>query len=362
MKIVEIIPTLSSGGAERFVVDLCNELSQNNEVTLIILDSLENNGFYASEISSRVKIISIKRRRRIDLSLLFSIKKIIIDIAPDVVHTHIRAIIFSLWTILTVKNIKYFHTVHSDAKKEAKGYIFGVIRSYLFKNQLVVPVTISLESQQSFTNYYGLVAPMIFNGRDIPQELKISEELKDEFKKYRENNETKVIVCLARISPIKRQTLFAKIAKRLNSEGYNFTLLFIGSTQNTELVEQIKLYNCPNIYILGEKHNPLEYLKMSDAYCLCSSHEGMPISLIEAMGVGAIPVCTPVGGVVDVINNGNNGFLSSDLFEESYYETLKRFLDQPKTDLIKMRDNVLKSYTPFSMKECSSKYEKLFLK
>ncbi len=54
---------------------------------------------------------------------------------------------------------------------------------------------------------------------------------------------------------------------------------------------------------------PLEYLKMGDAYALCSSYEGMPISLIEAIGVGCIPVCTPVGGIVDVVHNGENGFL-----------------------------------------------------
>lgn len=43
---------------------------------------------------------------------------------------------------------------------------------------------------------------------------------------------------------------------------------------------------------------------MGDAYALCSSYEGMPISLIEAIGVGCIPVCTPVGGIVDVVHNG----------------------------------------------------------
>ena len=31
-KIIEIIPSLTSGGAERFVVDLCNELSKTEEV------------------------------------------------------------------------------------------------------------------------------------------------------------------------------------------------------------------------------------------------------------------------------------------------------------------------------------------
>lgn len=32
-----------------------------------------------------------------------------------------------------------------------------------------------------------------------------------------------------------------------------------------------------------------------DALALCSSYEGMLISLIEALGVGTVPICTPVG-------------------------------------------------------------------
>lgn len=40
MKILEIIPQLSSGGGERFVVDLCNELSKEHDVTLMVCTHL----------------------------------------------------------------------------------------------------------------------------------------------------------------------------------------------------------------------------------------------------------------------------------------------------------------------------------
>ena len=58
---------------------------------------------------------------------------------------------------------------------------------------------------------------------------------------------------------------------------------------------------------------------MGDAYELCSSNEWMPISLIEAIGVGCIPVCTPVGGIVDGVHNGENGCLSEAIGEEAYF-------------------------------------------
>ena len=58
MKILEVVFNLRPGGAERFAVDLTNELSKANEVTLMALkdDSVEpeRDLFYASELAARV--------------------------------------------------------------------------------------------------------------------------------------------------------------------------------------------------------------------------------------------------------------------------------------------------------------------
>ena len=58
MKILEVVFDFSPGGAERFAVDLTNELSKANEVTLMAIkdDSVEpeRNLFYASEMAERV--------------------------------------------------------------------------------------------------------------------------------------------------------------------------------------------------------------------------------------------------------------------------------------------------------------------
>ncbi|GAB1452030.1 hypothetical protein MASR2M47_20860 [Draconibacterium sp.] len=70
MKILQIIYSLSSGGAERFVVDLSNELAEmTNDVVLCTLrdDSQGNNGFYKSEISSKVNYINLKLKKDYDL-------------------------------------------------------------------------------------------------------------------------------------------------------------------------------------------------------------------------------------------------------------------------------------------------------
>lgn len=58
MKILEVTFSLSSGGAERFVVDLSNELSRTNDVTLLTLkdDQVDpdRRQFYKFDLSPRL--------------------------------------------------------------------------------------------------------------------------------------------------------------------------------------------------------------------------------------------------------------------------------------------------------------------
>lgn len=84
MKILEIIPQLSSGGGERFVVDLCNELSKEHDVTLMVLHSLDKVDFYLKEVSNNVRVVSMNKRMGLDIGLLFRVYRYIHREKPDV--------------------------------------------------------------------------------------------------------------------------------------------------------------------------------------------------------------------------------------------------------------------------------------
>lgn len=359
MKIVEIIPQLSSGGAERFVVDLCNELSKRHEVTLIVYYNISEYGFYVRELVKDVQLVVLNKKKGIDLFLMRKLTMIIKRINPDIVHLHTRAINYALPVLLGRNRIKKYMTIHSVAEKEAGNLVERMIRKYCFGNGLITPVTISMESLNSFVEYYGFNPPMIPNGRDINGNLSVSEEVLEEIDGYRNSDLTKVLVCVARLTSVKRQDLLARVVKRLSSEGYDLCVLLIGRPLERDVLDRVMAVDCKNVYMLGEKKNPMEYLKVADAFCLCSIYEGMPISLIEALGLGVVPVCTPVGGVVNIIN-GSNGFLSSDTTEESYYFALKKFLDTDIDTLKKIKIQAKFSYQPYTMKECAKKYESLF--
>ena len=112
--------------------------------------------------------------------------------------------------------------------------------------------------------------------------------------------------------------------------------------------------------MLGYKDNPTDYLSCADAFCLSSFHEGMPISLIESIQQGIIPICTPAGGVKDIITP-SIGFISDDFSTLSYIASLKAFLkldDLARSEMSQKAKIRYENY--YTMKITASKYYQLY--
>ena len=107
----------------------------------------------------------------------------------------------------------------------------------------------------------------------------------------------------------------------LDRRGSDFVLLVLGDGFDQGAGAGLKTRACEKIHFLGLKNNVADYLYCSNAFCLTSIFEGLPISLLEAMACGVIPICTNIGGVPDVVQDGRNGYLS-DVTDKDYINEL----------------------------------------
>ena len=359
-KIVEIIPQLNSGGAERFVVDLCNELIKLHNVTLIVLFPLESNGFYKSELNPKINIISLNKKKGFDYLSFWKLFKIINKEKAQIVHTHLNSVFYSLPAILKPRSqTKFFHTLHNDAYKEAPGKKGAFIKKILFKHGFIQPITISKNSHNSFQKLYNISAPIIENGRSIQDNYSDANFCK-KLEIYKNSSDTRVLLNVGRIVPQKNQLMLINSVDQLIKDGFDAVLLIIGAELDEKVLSKIKDLNSKSTYILGERTNVIDYLKASDAFCLSSLHEGMPISLIEAFATGAISISTPAGGVVNMIDDGVNGFISEDFSEEAYVRTLKRFFNLDEAEKKEMRKNSKLNFGNYSIERVSEQYLKEF--
>ena len=356
MKILEIIPQLNQGGAERFVIDLCNELSKEHEVVLVVLHNVDNHGFFRKELSKQVRLISMNKRMGMDWKLFFRVAKLIKEEKPNVVHTHLRAILYTILSFTFFSKIKFIHTVHNDAKMEAAEGISKWCRKFAFGLKRVHPVTISEESQRSFEDFYHLPSTLIYNGRPEYNFNTDISAVQQELENIKTNKQAKIIVNIARIQPQKNQLPLAKAIDNLNKQGYAIELAIIGSKTDKQIVNDIEALHSPYVHLLDVRTNPRDYMRAADAFCLSSIYEGMPITLIECFSVGAIPLCTPVGGNVNMIQDGENGLLAKSANQEDLEKMLIRFLELPNDCQKSIKQQSLNSFSKYDMDSCCNNY------
>ena len=91
----------------------------------------------------------------------------------------------------------------------------------------------------------------------------------------------------------------------------DFSLEIIGSGNLSRLIQQ-QFDNCSNVILAGWRSNEYvaEKMRLADVFLFPSTLEGLPNVLVEALGMGAVPVASNLeSGVADIIENGVNGML-----------------------------------------------------
>src|SRR5690625_3267743 len=112
MKILQIIPSLAGGGAERFVVDLCNCLVKNNELILVTFFGEKESNLFQEDLNADVENIILGKKSGFDVSLISRLYKTIKSTSPDVIHTHVRGFVYLMPLIPLLGKIPIVHTVH----------------------------------------------------------------------------------------------------------------------------------------------------------------------------------------------------------------------------------------------------------
>jgi len=360
MKIIQLIYSLCPGGAERFVVSLSNQLAEmGHEVTLCILlsSSVEKYVFNRQFLCPKVKLHSMDFMPGFSINKVLELEKYLVSEKPDVVHCHLNVIPYIFRLSLTHRNIRFFHTLHNVAGNAVgKNWQRGINR-FFYSKGYIVPVTISEQCQLSYMKFYDLPAPArIDNGCEKPCKTALFEAVRSEVSSYKRYDSTPVFIHVARYHEQKNQAMLIDAFNELNKKGTDFILLVLGDGFDQGAGAELKAKACEKIHFLGLKNNVADYLFCADAFCLTSIYEGLPISLLEAMACGVVPICTKVGGIPDVIEDRKNGYLC-EMNTQDYLKSLYRYHDHRlcKSDINAFYEKHYSMYT------CAMRYYSLYI-
>jgi glycosyltransferase involved in cell wall biosynthesis len=83
------------------------------------------------------------------------------------------------------------------------------------------------------------------------------------------------------------------------------------------------------VELLGERDDVPELLGTADVFVLSSNSEGLPLSILEAMAAGLPVVASNVGGVSEVVLDGDTGLLVPPGDAQSFAAAIERLLEDP---------------------------------
>ena len=280
MKLLQVIPYFCFGGAETMCENLTYALQDlgHDVVVVSLFDE-------RTEISSRMEAAGVcirylSKKPGLDVSVVPKLTKIFREERPDVVHTHLNVILYAVMAARLAGGIPCVHTVHNVAKVEAEGTAQAILNRFYYHGGWSVPVALSPEVQRTVTEFYGLDrVPVIFNGVNLHRCIpKRSYGLGDKLLKTHPN------CCLNLLGDGHLRTEMENYARELG----------IGHA----------------VHFLGNQADVHPYLHDADMFLLPSKYEGMPMTIIEAMGTGLPIVASRVGGVPDMLRDGESGLLT----------------------------------------------------
>lgn len=125
-------------------------------------------------------------------------------------------------------------------------------------------------------------------------------------------NGERLLVHVSNFRPVKRPLDCIEILAKVRAEGVNARLVMVGDGPELSAVryrgEQLGM-NGSVVYV-GKQANIADYLGVADVFLLPSELESFGLAALEAQACEVPVVATRIGGIPEVVNDGESGFLS----------------------------------------------------
>ncbi len=171
---------------------------------------------------------------------------------------------------------------------------------------------------------------------------------------------TPIIGYLGRLSSEKGICQILDAARILRNKGIQFEIVGDGPLRE-KVEERLILPDMEHIRFSGwKKYDEIpDFLNKICLLLLPSSGEGLPNVVLEAMACSTPVLCNPVGGIPDLIINGETGFLLLDDSAQGLAERILEVMAHPNIEGIgrRGRDRIVENY---SIKRAIAKWKNLF--
>jgi glycosyltransferase involved in cell wall biosynthesis len=332
-RIVHIITRMDRGGSAQNTLLTCAALSGSYEQVLVYGLSLESRMTELERSSVEKGIQEAEKRgvrivrlsslvRRVDpvrdLSALVSLWRLMVCEKPDIVHTHTsKAGILGRLAARLARVPAVVHTPHGHVFYGHFGSLASKI--YLLVERIMSRITDRLIAltQGERDDYTALSVchpkkvVTIHSGVDIDHYLNVTVNVQRKRKSLGLEPEGLVVGTVGWLLPIKGPMYLLRAMAEVWKRYPRSSLVYVGKgdLEGELRREASRMGASEKVRFLGWRDDIHEILPVLDIFVLPSLNEGMGRVLVEAMAAGRPLVASNVGGISDLVFQGENGLL-----------------------------------------------------
>ena len=342
VKVLRIINRFNIGGPTYNATFLTRFLSDEFETQLIggLPEINEADSLHVLEEYGVTPILieEMKRNPSLmnDIKAFFRIRKIIKSYRPHIVHTHaskagaIGRLAAKSCGVPVIVHTFHGHVFHSYFGK-IKTRLVKTIERFLARLSTGIIVISELQKEEIVSQFNIVkskkveVIPLGFDLAKFHQNLEIKRANVRE--KYRIQSDEIAIAIVGRLAPIKNHFLFLNVVeKALAKTSQKLKVFIVGDGDMkaaiAQRVSEINAQYGAVIEMTSWEKDIATFNAGMDIVCLSSNNEGTPVSLIEAQAANIPVISTNVGGVSDVVKEGETGFIVPKENEDAFLEKL----------------------------------------
>lgn len=306
MKILHVINSLGSGGAEKLVVDMSNHLSKEGYEVGVFTFVSENN-FFEHKLSKEICYYKNENKKYFSLKKIVRLYKTIKQY--DVIHAHLFPSFYIVaFLSFLVRNKKFVYTEHNTHNNRRKAK-YHLLEKIIYSRYMAI-TSISIGVKRALEKWVPIKKSVLINNFVKVNEIKNVEPLMRSTIKLSDADE--IIVMIGSFSNNQKdQNTIIRSLKHLPTK---FKLLLIGDgvlrLDSERYAESIGVNG--RVCFLGTRKDVYNILKACDYGVLSSNWEGFGIVALEYMACGLPAIGTNVEGLNEVITEKESLFEVAD--------------------------------------------------
>lgn len=305
--------------------------------------ALMNDGELARQLRAHDVPVSIFDESRLSVARIAGdLRMLMKEFRPTVVHTHRqKENVLGAWMNWITNQSACVRTSHGAPEHAPRGLkrlhkrLFFAMDEFCgrYLQQRVIAVSQALGADLA-TLFGSDRVVVIENGIDI-EALASATDITE----FRRREPAAIhIGIVGRLEKVKRVDLFLEMAQMLAraepTRPWRFHVIGDGSQRQSlqTLCASLELESCVTFH--GHRSDSAACLRSLDALVMCSDHEGMPMTPLEAIACGTPVVAHDVGGLRDILEANTGGLLNNRHTAEGYAAAVRQLLGSDVQDLV----------------------------